>query len=349
VKPEGIRQRQEELEAQILSPFATLSRLSRGRLHPERECDIRTAFQRDRDRIIHSKAFRRLKHKTQVYFDPTGDHYRTRLTHTLEVSQIARTIARALRLNEDLAEAISLGHDLGHPPFGHAGEEALDEAVKSVFSNTHFRHQEQSLRVVDFLEKQKQPDGSETPGLNLTWEVRDGILHHAKGISELDLSGPSTIEGQIVKLADRLAYLHHDIDDALRAGTVKEDELPFPDLFGIGATELIDVVVRDTVAQSEDQPNICLSKDIEDKLNFLKNYLLREVYMDKKAKREEVKVRRMLRVLFDFYLANPEELPNYLESQSKGELVQEITDYLAGMTDRFAIRTFSQFYLPEPW
>ncbi|MCR4432479.1 MAG: deoxyguanosinetriphosphate triphosphohydrolase [Caldiserica bacterium] len=345
-----IRERQEELEEKILSPFAALANKTRGRQRPEPECPIRTAFQRDRDRIIHSKAFRRLKHKTQVYTDPTGDHYRTRLTHTLEVSQIARTIARALRLNEDLTEAIALGHDLGHPPFGHAGEEALDSALRAVDPGLHFFHPEQSLRVVDFLEKQKNADGTEEVGLNLTWEVRDGILHHSKGESQIDLSGPSTLEGQIVKLADRVAYLNHDIDDALRAGTLTPKELPFQRIFGYGASELIDVVVKDVVEQSEGQDQILISPQIREMLDQLKNFLFQEVYRDPEAKREEDKVRRMICTLFNFYLEHPETLPQPpLESFGRLSLAQAVVDYIAGMTDRFAVKTFSQYYLPQPW
>jgi dGTPase len=345
-----IRERQEKIEEKILSPYATLAKNSRGRVRPELECLIRTAFQRDRDRIIHSKAFRRLKHKTQVYTDPTGDHYRTRLTHTLEVSQIARTIARALRLNEDLAEAIALGHDLGHPPFGHAGEEALDRAVRGLNLGMHFSHPEQSLRVVDHLERQKRPDGTEEIGLNLTWEVRDGILHHSKGEGEISLAGPSTLEGQVVRLADQVAYLNHDIDDALRAETLKPEELPFQDLFGKGSSELIDVVVKDVVEKSEDEKQILMSEEIQETLNQLKSFLFKEVYRDPEAKREEEKARRMISTLFNFYLENPEQLPQapdpFLE---KTTFVQAVVDYIAGMTDRFALKTFSQFYLPQPW
>jgi dGTPase len=342
-----IRERQEELEERILSPFAALSKKTKGRARPEPECSIRTAFQRDRDRIIHSKAFRRLKHKTQVYTDPTGDHYRTRLTHTLEVSQIARTIARALRLNEDLTEAIALGHDLGHPPFGHAGEEALDYALRQIDPKLHFFHPEQSLRVVDLLERQKNADGTEEEGLNLTWEVRDGILHHSKGESQIDLSGPSTLEGQIVKLADRIAYLNHDIDDALRAGTLTPKELPFREIFGYGASELIDVVVKDVVEQSEGKNQILISPGIREMLDQLKNFLFQEVYRDPEAKREEEKVRRMILILFNFYLEHPENLPQPFGDRLS--LAQAVVDYIAGMTDRFAVKTFSQYFVPQPW
>lgn len=345
-----IRERQEELEEKILSPVAALAKKSRGRQKQENECPIRTAFQRDRDRIIHSKAFRRLKHKTQVYTDPSGDHYRTRLTHTLEVSQIARTIARALRLNEDLTEAIALGHDLGHPPFGHAGEEALDIALKNFDPTLHFFHPEQSLRVVDFLERQKKPNGSEEIGLNLTWEVRDGILHHSKGESEINLEGPSTLEGQIVKLADRIAYLNHDIDDALRAGTLTPGELPFSDVFGMGGSELIDVVVKDIVEESEGKDRILISPKIKEMLDYLKDFLFQEVYRDPEAKKEEGKIKRMILTLFNFYMENPEALPLINSTFPRNLLlVQAVTDYIAGMTDRFAIKTFSQFFLPQPW
>jgi dGTPase len=342
-----VREKQEALEAQVLSPFAAPSRHSKGRGRPEVECVVRTAYQRDRDRIIHSKAFRRLKGKTQVYPNPRGDHYRTRLVHTLEVSQIARTLARGLRLNEDLAEAISLGHDLGHTPFGHAGAEALDEAVRQVYPLGHFSHQEQSLRVVDLLERLRLPDGTEVDGLNLTWEVRDGILHHAKGESEIDLSGPATLEGQLVRLADRVAYLAHDTDDAIRAGTLIPEELPFQELFGIEAGRLVDVVVLDVLEQSEGQPEIRLSADLQQKLDDFKDFLFREVYRDPQAKGEEIKARGMVQLLFRAYLKSPDLLK--AEGMSQAERVQAATDYVAGMTDRFAVQAFCDLFLPEPW
>ncbi len=340
-----IRERQEALEQEILSPFAALSKGSRGREKPESECPIRTSFQRDRDRIIHSKAFRRLKHKTQVYTDPQGDHYRTRLTHTLEVSQIARTIARALRLNEDLTEAIALGHDLGHPPFGHAGEEVLNEAVQFYLPSRSFSHPEQSLRVVDLLEKHRVADGSESDGLNLTWEVRDGILNHSKGEEGICLTGPSTLEGQIVRFADRVAYLHHDIDDALRAGTLQARDLPFAEDFGRGGSELIDIVVKDLVCKNEDQPMIMISDEIRKKLDLLKDFLFREVYRDPEAKGEEVKAKKMLRLLFDEYMKRELEM----EKSTVEAAVEKVTDYIAGMTDRFAVKAFAQLFLPQPW
>ncbi len=341
-----IRSREEELEQQILSPFAALAKRSRGRARPEVECSIRTAFQRDRDRIVHAKAFRRLKHKTQVYTDPAGDHYRTRLTHTLEVSQIARTVARALRLNEDLTEAIALGHDLGHPPFGHAGEVALDEVLRRSNPASHFLHAEQSLRVVDLLERQKRADGSEEVGLNLTWEVRDGILHHSKGEGEIELSGPATLEGQIVRLADRVAYLSHDVDDALRARTLSLQELPFRAQFGLGVSELIDVVVHDVIDCSLGQPGISLSPHLQEQLDGLKDFLFQQVYRDAEAKKEELKSRRMLTLLFEHYLADPTLLG--LEGEP-AEQAQSVADYIAGMTDRFAIKAFTDLFLPQPW
>jgi dGTPase len=285
--------------------------------------------------------------KTQVYPNPRGDHYRTRLVHTLEVSQIARTLARGLRLNEDLAEAISLGHDLGHTPFGHAGAEALDEAVRQVYPLGHFSHQEQSLRVVDLLERLRLPDGTEVDGLNLTWEVRDGILHHAKGESEIDLSGPATLEGQLVRLADRVAYLAHDTDDAIRAGTLIPEELPFQELFGIEAGRLVDVVVLDVLEQSEGQPEIRLSADLQQKLDDFKDFLFREVYRDPQAKGEEIKARGMVQLLFRAYLKSPDLLK--AEGMSQAERVQAATDYVAGMTDRFAVQAFCDLFLPEPW
>jgi dGTPase len=346
-----IRVREEELEQQILSPYAALAKDSRGRERPEVECSIRTAFQRDRDRIVHSKAFRRLKHKTQVYTDPAGDHYRTRLTHTLEVSQIARTIARALRLNEDLTEAIALGHDLGHPPFGHAGEVALNEVLCRINPTSHFLHAEQSLRVVDLLERQKRADGSEEVGLNLTWEVRDGILHHSKGEGEIELSGPATLEGQIVRLADRVAYLSHDIDDALRARTLSLQELPFRAQFGQGVSELIDVVVHDVIDSSLGQPGISLSPNLQEQLDGLKDFLFQQVYRDAEAKREELKARRMLTLLFEHYLAG-DMVPQAVVLDPAGEpseRAQSVADYIAGMTDRFAIKAFTDLFLPQPW
>lgn len=343
-----VREQLEELESQTLSPFASFARSSRGRERTEEECPVRTAYQRDRDRIIHCKAFRRLKGKTQVYPNPTGDHYRTRLTHTLEVSQIARTLACGLRLNENLAEAIALGHDLGHTPFGHAGAFALDEAIRQVLPERHFLHQEQSLRVVDLLEGLLQADGSEQVGLNLTWEVRDGILYHSKGEDDLDLAGPSTLEGRLVRLADRLACLSHDTDDALRAGTLQPEDLPDRRLFGFGASQLIDVVVQDVIERSRDQGEILLGEELTAKLDALNDFLFRQVYRDPIAKREENRAGRMVQLLFRSYLENP-ELLGLDPSEDLPTREQAATDYVAGMTDRFAAQAFSDLFLPEPW
>ncbi|MCX5975909.1 MAG: deoxyguanosinetriphosphate triphosphohydrolase [Coprothermobacterota bacterium] len=343
-----VREQLEELESQTLSPFASFARSSRGRERTEEECPVRTAYQRDRDRIIHCKAFRRLKGKTQVYPNPTGDHYRTRLTHTLEVSQIARTLACGLRLNENLAEAIALGHDLGHTPFGHAGAFALDEAIRQVLPERHFLHQEQSLRVVDLLEGLLQADGSEQVGLNLTWEVRDGILYHSKGEDDLDLAGPSTLEGRLVRLADRLACLSHDTDDALRAGTLQPEDLPDRRLFGFGASQLIDVVVQDVIERSRDQGDILLGEELTAKLDALNDFLFRQVYRDPIAKREENRAGRMVQLLFRSYLENP-ELLGLDPSEDLPTREQAATDYVAGMTDRFAAQAFSDLFLPEPW
>lgn len=343
-----VREQLEELESQTLSPFASFARSSRGRERTEEECPVRTAYQRDRDRIIHCKAFRRLKGKTQVYPNPTGDHYRTRLTHTLEVSQIARTLACGLRLNENLAEAIALGHDLGHTPFGHAGAFALDEAIRQVLPERHFLHQEQSLRVVDLLEGLLQADGSEQVGLNLTWEVRDGILYHSKGEDDLDLAGPSTLEGRLVRLADRLACLSHDTDDALRAGTLQPEDLPDRWLFGFGASQLIDVVVQDVIERSRDQGEILLGEELTAKLDALNDFLFRQVYRDPIAKREENRAGRMVQLLFRSYLENP-ELLGLDPSEDLPTREQAATDYVAGMTDRFAAQAFSDLFLPEPW
>ena len=343
-----VREQLEELEGLTLSPFASFARTSRGRERAEEECPVRTAFQRDRDRIIHCKAFRRLKGKTQVYPNPTGDHYRTRLTHTLEVSQIARTLACGLRLNENLAEAIALGHDLGHTPFGHAGAFALDEAIRQVLPERHFLHQEQSLRVVDLLEGLLQADGTEQVGLNLTWEVRDGILHHSKGEDDLDLAGPSTLEGRLVRLADRLACLSHDTDDALRAGTLQPEDLPDRRLFGFGASRLIEVVVEDVIERSYDQGEILLGEELTAKLDALNDFLFRQVYRDPIAKREENRAGRMVQLLFRSYLENP-ELLGLDRSADLPTREQAATDYVAGMTDRFATQAFSDLFLPEPW
>ncbi|MBZ4686811.1 MAG: dGTPase [Clostridia bacterium] len=324
----SIRQETEQIEKETLSPYATLSVNTRGRLKPEEPCSIRTEYQRDRDRIIHSKAFRRLKHKTQVFISPEGDHFRTRLTHTLEVSQIARTIARALRLNEDLTEAIALGHDLGHTPFGHAGEEALD----SIYSEG-FKHNQQSLRVVDELEQGK--------GLNLTWEVRDGILNHTGD------KDPSTLEGCIVKIADRIAYINHDIDDALRAGIIVEEDLSeYIKILGKPHRDRINTMVTDIIENSRGKPYIKMSDKVQKVTDMLRSFLFENVYIGSRAKTEEKKAIRMLQELFLYYTKNPQEIPA-MEKKQVGDPERLVIDYIAGMTDRYAIATYQKLFVPS--
>jgi dGTPase len=329
------RVEQLEWEKEKLSAAACLSSESKGRLKKEDNCDIRTIFQHDRDRIIHSKAFRRLKHKTQVFIAPEGDHYRTRLTHTLEVSQIARTIARALKLNEDLVEAIALGHDLGHTPFGHAGEAALTE-----ITGKEFNHNLQSLRVVDFIEKRS----SGSRGLNLSIEVRDGILNHT-GEEE-----PFTIEGQIVKIADRVAYINHDIDDALRAGIIEQEDLPADAIFILGNThsERIDTMVRDLINSSWEQSKIKRSTEVEFATEKLRDFLFKNVYIGSEGKSEEGKAKRLLKLLYEFFMNNIDNIPDeYLEFEKNHK--QAVIDYIAGMTDRYAINLGREFFIPTPW
>lgn len=327
------RQELEELEERLLSPLAAKSRNSRGRRSFEEPCDVRTAYQRDRDRIVHSKSFRRLKHKTQVFIAPEGDHYRTRLTHTIEVSQVARTAARALRLNEDLTEAIALGHDLGHTPFGHAGEEALDGLFPG-----GFKHNEQSLRVVDYLEGKQ--------GLNLTWEVRDGILHHTgPGI-------PETLEGQLVKICDRIAYINHDIDDALRGGILKFEQLPREEMAYLGATgsERLNTMIRDLIENSWGKPSIVISKTLSQVMESLRDFLFKNVYIGSAAKQEEGKARFIIKMLYQHWLENPRKLPAEVEEQiSKYGAERAICDYIAGMTDQYAIKVFQDLFVPKPW
>jgi dGTPase len=311
-----------EQEESWLSPLAVRSYDTRGRAYDEEdECRLRTPFQRDRDRIVHSKAFRRLKHKTQVFIDPKGDHYRTRLTHTLETAGISRTVARALRLNEDLTEAIALGHDLGHPPFGHTGEEVLDEILYERFGR-RFRHNEQSLRVVELLER----DGR---GLNLTAEVCDGILHHT-GPSE-----PGTLEGKIVRVVDRVAYINHDIDDALRAGLLVHDELPLEDieLLGDRGSRRIDTLVHDLVEASSSAGDIVQSGEIGHAMLNLRAFMFERVYLGPAADEQRTTAAETLRRIFDHLLEHPEELPE----TRPGELHERVTDYVSGMTDRFAL------------
>lgn len=325
-----IREEYEKYEKERLSPFAVASIDSRGRAVAEGYCDIRTIYQQDRDRIIHSKAFRRMKHKTQVFIAADiGDHYRTRLTHTLEVAQISRTIARALRLNEDLTEAIALGHDLGHTPFGHAGERALD-AVSLV----GFKHSEQSLRVVDILEGKGK-------GLNLTYEVRDGIVNHTGS----DI--PSTLEGKIVKLSDRIAYINHDIDDAISSGHLKLEDIPkkYLDVLGYTHSERINTLVLDVIKNSKNKPDIIQSPKIKESMTELRQYLFEHFYY-----REEimVKMRRgenIVKVLYNYYMEKPNEMVDF--SYNKGEEKERnVLDYVSGMTDKYAIQRFKELFLP---
>lgn len=329
-----IRENYENLEYKILGEYAVKAKESKGRNIEELECEIRTCFQRDRDRILHSKAFRRLKHKTQVFLAPEGDHYRTRLTHTLEVSQISRTIARALKLNEDLTEAISLGHDLGHTPFGHNGETVLNGLLKN-----GFRHNEQSLRVVDFLEKHKDKDG-----LNLTNEVRDGILNHNGS------TRPFTLEGQIVKISDRVAYLNHDIDDANRAGLINISIIPANVLKVLGYThgERINNMIKDIIFSSENKTEIMMSEPIQNATNELRKFMFDNIYLNEVAKSEDRKARKIISDLFEYYYSNVEKIPNYFE-KLKFEREEMVKDYIAGMTDTFAIRQFKEIYIPMPW
>lgn len=332
-----IRERTEEKE-EALSRYAAKSKLSRGRLRQEEPCPIRTNFQRDRDRIIYSKAFRRLKHKTQVFIAPLGDHYVTRLTHTLEVSQIARTIARSLNLNEDLAEAIALGHDLGHTPFGHIGEEVLNELYRD-----GFRHNEQSLRVVDVLEKEGQ-------GLNLTWEVRDGILNHSKG--QVDILGEGwgdvhTLEGQICKIADVVAYVNHDVEDAVRAGIISESNLPKLVLSTLGQkhSQRINTLVSDIIECSWPishggtltKPTIGMSPDVIKATNTLRQFLYEKVYYPSLAGQDAIKATEVLRALYSYFLNHDDELPRELAALPDSK-ERKVIDYIAGMTDQYALR-----------
>lgn len=339
-----IREQLEALEASLLAPAATLSR-DAVRRKPEEESSIRTAFQRDRDRIIHSKSFRRLMHKTQVFIAPTGDHYRTRLTHTLEVTQIARTIGRALRLNEDLIEAIGLGHDLGHTPFGHAGEAALAEILPG------FRHNEQSLRVVDVLEK----GGA---GLNLTEQVRDGILRHSKPHDEItgSVSGrPGSLEGEVVKIADGIAYINHDLDDAIRAGLVHPSDLPsiVTEVLGNTHAERINTLVCDIVEHSttsERPGRIAMSPTVQEAANALRRFLFDQVYNPLNAREDTLRAQHVIRELAAYYLEDPNRLPPEHRQVGRDEPPERlVADYIASMTDRFAVETFQRLFVPRQW
>lgn len=334
-----IREQLEKIEEATLSKYACLSINSKGRDKKERECELRTVFQRDRDRIIHCKAFRRLKHKTQVFLIPEGDHYRTRLTHTLEVSQIARTISKSLRLNEDLTEAIALGHDLGHTPFGHAGEAVLNELLPQ-----KFEHCEQSVRIVEKLENNGQ-------GLNLTKEVRDGILNHRTSGS------PNTLEGKVVRLSDKIAYINHDIDDAITAKILKESDLPkdVTDIIGNTVKSRIDFLIKDIVYNSYNKNDILMSKTVEKAIAKLRAWLFENVYNNNNkkniAKTEEKKAQKVVEVLFNHYKKNMDEMPSeYLKLLKDGEdELQVVADYISGMTDDYAISKFKELYIPVGW
>lgn len=323
-----------EREKQTLSSYAFLTANTKGREHPYTPSEMRTEFQRDRDRIIHSQSFRRLMNKTQVFLAPTGDHYRTRLTHTLEVAQIARIIARALRLNEDLTEAAALGHDLGHTPFGHAGEEAMRECYSKDFA-----HYTQSLRVVDHLER----DGA---GLNLTWEVRDAIVNHTGA------NMASTLEGVIVKFADRIAYINHDIDDACRAGILSEEDIPkhLRLVLGNSHSERINTMVSSVIHASTNQNKICMSEGVGQATNELRSFLFANVYTSPVAKSEDGKAKALLGRLFDYFVAHPDQMPALYRRNVEAEGERRCAcDFISGMTDRYAIETYKKLFIPHEW
>ncbi len=333
---DSIRESMEETERRTLSPYATLSSASKGRQREEAPCDIRTCFMRDRDRIVHCKAFRRLKDKTQVFLSPQGDHYRTRLMHTLEVSQIARTMAKALRLNEDLVEAIALGHDLGHTPFGHAGERALNEICP-----LGFEHSRQSLRVVDVLEKNGK-------GLNLTAEVRDGILCHQTE------SMPSTLEGQTVRLADKFAYIHHDMDDGIRAGILREEDVPeeLRALLGGSIRERLNTLIHDVIEASSGRDGIFMSDPVYDGMMRLRTFMHRNLYTHSEAKREEGKASRMLKELYLYYVDDPSAMSaeyRRLITEDGWEKERVVCDYISGMTDQYSIAVYRDIHIPRLW
>ena len=331
----NIRESLEAWEDEYLSPYAMHSKDSKGRLKNEEQCDIRPVFQRDRDRIIHSKAFRRLKDKTQVFLTPEGDHYRTRLTHTLEVSQTARTIAKALALNEELVEAIALGHDLGHTPFGHAGERALNRVCP-----TGFKHNEQSVRTVDKLEKDGQ-------GINLTYEVRDGILNH-------QTSGmPATWEGKVVRLSDKIAYIHHDMDDAIRGGILNEKDVPKEIAKAIGATcgQRLDHFIHDIVNTSESTDDVRMSEETAQAMTDMRRFMFERVYQNPIAKAEEGKAETLIETLYYYYLDHIMLLPDFLlDLIERGESKEAVVcDYIGAMTDRFVIAKYQEIYIPKTW
>lgn len=329
----SIREETQRIEREILSPYAALSENTRGRVREAAECPIRTPYQRDRDKVIHCKAFRRLKHKTQVFLSPEGDHYRTRLTHTLEVAQIARTIARALRLNEDLTEAVALGHDLGHTPFGHAGERALNRLMPN-----GFRHYEQSVRVVERLEN----DGR---GLNLTFEVRDGIRCHTTG------QEARTMEGRIIRWADKIAYMNHDIDDAIRAGVIRESDIPRDITAVLGDTKnkrittMVTSLIRNSPAGV-----VGMDADVLEAYDALHEFMYEAVYLNDYAKREEKKVPHLIESLFGYYVRHPDRLPESMREIAEADgKEQAACDYIAGMTDRFAVDLYSNLFIPKAW
>ena len=327
-----IREQTLRIEEGFLSERAARSGATRGRMRPEEPCPLRTEYQRDRDRILHSKAFRRLKQKTQVFLSPEGDHYRTRLTHTLEVSQIARTIARALRLNDDLTEAIALGHDLGHTPFGHAGERALDRLAPNGFA--HYR---QSLRVVDKLEKNGQ-------GLNLTWEVRNGIVTHTKGV------WPATMEGRVVRYADHIAFINHDIEDAVTAGVLRLEQLPRYAVETLGDTKSrrITTMIEDLVATS--QADVAFSTPVHQAYEELKSFMYSTVYVDDVAKKEEQKVDGMVEAIYRCLCDDPSRMPTfYMELAWQDGVERAVADYISGMSDEYATRTFEEMFVPRKW
>ena len=331
-----VREELERLEHKRLNPKAAFSDQSKGRprFEEEREMDVRTCYQRDTDRIVHSKSFRRLMHKTQVFLQPEGDHYRTRMTHTIEVTRIARTITQALGLNEDLAEAIGMGHDLGHTPFGHAGEDALTRCL-----GKPFRHNEQSLRVVDHLEK----DGL---GLNLTHEVRNGILCHTGD------PWPNTLEGMVVRRSDQIAYVNHDIDDAIRAGILTNDDIPdsITDVLGHDHSKRINTLVCDAINSSREAGTVCLSPEVDKALKDLRSFMFEHVYRNPIAKGQESKAKDMLQRLFEYYFQNPQELPEDFHPQMSFEgLERTVCDYIAGMTDNYAVDKFTEIFIPMGW
>ena len=331
-----IREAQEKREHLILSPYASFSDQSRGRDREEEQCPMRTIYQRDRDRIIHCKAFRRLKHKTQVFLAPEGDHYRTRLTHTLEVAQIARSIARALNLNEDLTEAIALGHDLGHTPFGHAGERTLNSLCPMGFA-----HYKQSIRVVELLEK----DGK---GLNLTWEVRDGIVNHRTS------GNPSTLEGKAVRLSDKIAYINHDIDDGIRAGILKESDIPseYTYVLGNSTKERLNTMISDIVVNSLGKNDIVMSEPVHKAMTDLRKFMFESLYLNPTAKSEEAKADKLITELYRYYVANTDKLPDtykrfITEFDERPE--QVVCDYIAGMSAQYSISKFQEIFVPKAW